>query len=1004
MKETNPLQNMYRQIKTLLQSTVFKDKQAAELFETSESRWEGAAYVKARIKDDNYTSYSDFWTFTMFLEVKHNVKQSEFLKYKSSPRDLPLIYQDHLREAGRQAFLDSYEERNNYYRMLIGLPDYGETEFVYPSEELLRKYSLPNTPVHLMNDYQQDLYMTMDEYSQVLSENPTKRYLRYLGSKRVDLFTARTALDFDIIRYPNGDESINPRLLSSFANIYPECREYVMTALYNEKLADIYVNYREFLGMLMIAMTLMQLNANALDGVNSHDFIDDSLLHTLFSMYNIPEDIIMTDDVRRSLAHNLLKLVHEKGTDKIYYDLVEILGYENVRVSKLMLMKGQQFSEEGESSSDSEPYFLQLDLKDSDPYRTISNGEAPILGYHDVISGDPEWWDLPDVKQRLTDANFTSSESKYIALDASVSQSKYIFETIYFTRMILDNKSSTENFIFEIPDLFGSEKVSVFDCVLFLLCALCLSTGLSGSLSKESEELLASAGFNFDYDRDIIDDFVSSSKYIDRKKLEQYLRDLTMIKVSDISRVFTGVLLPLHDWLERKIAESTERDEFVEYEAIYRALFTYDVTRNPIIDDFKPPIEVVTDDIQLTKEEVDAFREFYPHDLEGRTIRADELSSTINNTRYHYPFLALGEEVPWYIDLGNSGILYFYDILNCADCRELTNSNGDRIFMDWVENTELEEGGEWVLNEEISELALDMIENMPEEALGNAYFQVETPSILNPGTFYSVGQKLSANIRNGAYRTILRNKLSLDLNGYAVSPDSYFECLYRQNFNLYSLLFRDNRFETDKESWVSDVSTVISALEKNIGIHLANIEQSVVGKELYFRPLVTLINRFKSMMVRIAKTDLRIIFDDKFDVGGNSNMLKLFDSVHFALIFTTVAGSGYESHFGLYDAQHSQKTHILLSDRSEPVKDVSRDGFSSQRQKKRIGSMHMSDECILYQSGETDGWLPGDPNNGRWSSDDYVLMKTRDSVKRIPIPEYDMEGWKDLTESLSPVE
>ena len=40
------------------------------------------------------------------------------------------------------------------------------------------------------------------------------------------------------------------------------------------------------------------------------------------------------------------------------------------------------------------------------------------------------------------------------------------------------------------------------------------------------------------------------------------------------------------------------------------------------------------------------------------------------------------------------GILYFHDILNSEDVREITNEDGTRIFMDYISN---EEG--WVLNQ-----------------------------------------------------------------------------------------------------------------------------------------------------------------------------------------------------------------------------------------------------------------------------------------------------------------
>ena len=975
MKDANPLQNVYKQIKRLLSLTVFKDQQAASLFETDESKWNGKAYIRACLKDDNYVTYSEFWTYEMFSDVNHGVKYSEYQNYLEDPRRVPLIYQDHLQEAGREAFLSSYEEKNNYYRMLIGLPYLEDTEFIYPSAELCSLYSFPDeTPVHLLTDRQQDQYMMTDEYQQVLNNNVSKPYLKYLGSKKVDLFTARGALDFDIIRYPNGDPYINKRLLSTFAQLYPEYREFVMTALYNQRLSELYVNYREFMGMLIIAFTLMQVNNSALEGINSHEFIDDSLLHTLFSMYNIPEDALMTTEMRRNLSHSLLKVVKEKGTSDVYYDLLKILGYEEVRVSKLMLMKGQQFDQNG-TANGHDPYFLQIDLKDDNPYETIAKGNAPVFSYKQIIDGDPQWWDLDDVKKKLEDSEFSMSDSKYIVLDATISQSKWLFETIYFTRMILDNKSSTSNFLFEIPDLFGSEKVSVYDCVLYLLCSTCLISKLPGSLMKDSEELLATAGFNFDYDSELIDEFLESSTYIDKKKLNHYLGNLSIMTVNDIGRVYSEVLMPLHSWLEGKISASTERGEFIEYEALYRALFTYDITKNSFIEDlvidFKRPIEVVKEKYSMSQEDIQSLLDYFE---EHQEILIDLHGSTIS----------------------------VFDILNCYDCLELTDSNGDRIFMEWIDSNQ-----GWVVREKIHWVEGSVVHT--EDLVQLALNSVDS---LDPDRLEGE-ESIPTTVREN-FRDIIHDKLALDLEGCAEPPDSYLECLYRQNTNLYWLLFTETqedgrtvikpKFEVDPDGWVSDLTKVLGKLENELGIQLKNIEQSAIGLDMYFKPLISMINRFKSLMVSIAKTGVKFAFDNKFDLGGNSNMLKFFDAIHISLIFTTLAGSGYESYFALYDVQHSQKTYVTLADRSDLIRAVIGNGFLSQYRKKRMGSMNISDECILYQNGETDGWKSGDPTDGRWPSSNEALMRARDTLRTIPIPEYDLEGWMDYVESTSPVE
>ena len=56
-------------------------------------------------------------------------------------------------------------------------------------------------------------------------------------------------------------------------------------------------------------------------------------------------------------------------------------------------MKGQQFDENDnyKALDTVEPYFVQIDLNDKNPYNTIAKGKAPIHTYHDIVDGDPTW-------------------------------------------------------------------------------------------------------------------------------------------------------------------------------------------------------------------------------------------------------------------------------------------------------------------------------------------------------------------------------------------------------------------------------------------------------------------------------------------------------------------------------------------------------------------------------------------------------------------------------------
>ena len=61
------------------------------------------------------------------------------------------------------------------------------------------------------------------------------------------------------------------------------------------------------------------------------------------------------------------------------------------------------------------------------------------------------------------------------------------------------------------------------------------------------------------------------------------MKNLSMRIPADVNRLYGEVIYPMREWLENKITNSTNRFEYVEYESIYRALYTYDLAKNQFL-------------------------------------------------------------------------------------------------------------------------------------------------------------------------------------------------------------------------------------------------------------------------------------------------------------------------------------------------------------------------------------------------------------------------------------
>lgn len=1006
-RQTNPLQGLFDGISKIFAYTEFKDLQAAKEYETVEIADKAAMWINANDHNDTYLTYHHYWTLGMFQEVNATVKKEDAYRWMDNPYTVPLQYHTHLLECGRNAYLSSYVEENRYYRMLIGLPplDMDPSEYVYLSEPTRNQLHATDVPVHELSSLIQNSYIATEEYKQVIRDHPEWKYLKYLGRNKIPLYTARDAKDFEIIRYPHDVSDINPNLLKAFAFLYDSYREYVMTTLYNYKLEELYPNYRTFMRLIIQMFVVMQVCNKAVEAIGDRNYLDDAVLHIVLSMYDIPDTLIMTNDVRRKLATSMLRLIREKGTDEVYNDLVEILGYQDIAISKLMLMKGQRFDENGNVIDGNNPYFIQLDINDKNPYETIASGKAPIHDYHAITDPDPTWWDIEDTRDILANKYYSETDSKYIMIDATIHQYKFIFESIYFMRLILDNKMYTDGFMIEVPELFGTKKFSIYDLMVYILAATCMNNGMSGDIYTDESYLLATAGFNFDLDFDSFEEFLNTTKYVDLDRIRSFMENLTMTSQSDINRLFNDVMIPLRTWLEEKISRASCRGEYVEYEAIYRALFTYDLTRNMFLQGFKIPMDSICEKYDISENDIKAYQHFYPSTLSGETITVD----SYKESRYHFPFLSRKNVIDYWIHItvdtprgtDDRGYVYLYDILNMSDLRELTNPDGTRPFMDYIDP----DIG-WEVNTAAVNKAIELIDAFDEDALSNAYFQVETPIRNSGGERYEEGEKLPPKIRTGIYKEILKDKILMDMQGLAVPPKTYLEYLERKNPDLYRLLTDGNRFYTNKESWMNDVMRIVMELETNLNMHLKYFEQSVVGTNSFFKPLITLINYFKSTFVQFAKSGLKYVFSDKMDAGGNSNMFKLFDEVKFVIHFVTLANRGFGSQFGIYDTEHKVVYRSIFKDRRIP--DLS-DHHSSIPVDTTNGSIRFVDEMKFFKNGEDldpsgdyPSWYSGEPGTGRWIEEDNVLMQYRKGTMRVKGKPVDTEGWKDYVKSYMP--
>lgn len=1029
-KIINPIQDIFLDIEKIISFMVVKNKIEAEKYETMETAKESALWITAIMQQDTYLTYHDLYTHAMFQEITPNIRYQIVEDWLRNIYNVPLIYRDHLLKTGRKIVIDRYVEGNNYYRMLNGQPPIEATEadYIYLSDTLKQLYGVSdNIPIHKLSDTIQNKYLLTDEYKTVLMNNPNKEYLRYIGLYRIDIFVARRARDFQLVRYLPMDRSdINPYLMKEFASLYNKYRDYIITTVYNEEYVDLFVNYREFMSLMIISFVLMQICNKAVEHTSDKRFLDDNIIQTIFQMYGIPRSLIMTQEVKRRLVVALNKLIQEKSTNPVFYDLIKILNYDDVVISKFMLMKQQQFDHGQAMFSDGTPintpedmdllvtidpetgkphkslstdiYFQAVDLKSDNPYHDIVTMKTKSFGYSEITEPDPRWWELPDTQNLIQNKYYTNADSKYIMIESVINQTTALFESIYFMRMLLDNKDFTDTFMLTVPEVFGNTNISLFDLAIFLVAAMCENSNLTGEIITTASGLLAIAGFNFDLDLDLFKEFLNTTKYVDREKLLRFISNLSMRNPSDINRLFNEMMLPLKDWLTYEMSQTQNRTQFNEYEKIYRSLFVYDAVRSVFVESFVPPISRIKLEYKLSNSDWLAFSLFYPHTAAGETLTIDMMDQYPD----YFPFLgnSVGESKTWYVSTPRGDKVYFYDIMNREDLRYKTDINGNTIKDPIWWNVD-------VIDNSVVQSVIGNINALSDSELNNSYFKVRT---FIPGTnqVYEAGDRLPVIIRNEIFKNLLISKIQMDMSGEAQPARTYKEYIARKNPKLYSLF---SKAEYAHDDWMNDMMNIVVAIENSLNMHMKYFEQSVVGPDMFFKPLITLIKYFKSHMVDFARSGLRYIFSDKIDTGGNSNMLKMFDEIGKLIYHIILAGRGEKAEFGLYDAKNKMKYNLIMNDASEIIQTTARNdsGKIINLRKYYMGSTRLVDECKFFKngkdidpSGQPSNWYPGESGVGRFVDDadhtDAAYVETS-RIQSVPV---DTEGWKEFVESYNP--
>ena len=498
----NPINRLYKDIVHILNTLTIKYKYRADELETMESKEKADRYICALNGVDTFYQYADYSTEEY---MKAGITDENAIKYyKANRYEVPTEFQSKLLVLRRERELNEYVETNNYYRMLIGLPDLEDKDYIYVPKNLCEEFNIPeDMPVHEIADKLGKYYITLLNsvgfFDDIVAKYPEKEYLKHVGKNRITLSYARNAKNFAILSVDQ--EGIMESTYREFIRSYEKARIYFMSTIYTYELRGVIPYYENLIALCIFIMAIQQVSVRSIKNATEREFYDEYMVKLLYETYGLPYFSKVDEDTQKQICQNLNLLIQNKATNKVILDIASILGFSDISIYQYYLIKEQNFDDKGrpiikkkkqvntgtgkiEEIYDQEAmkniYFQKVDLKTENIKEALTD---PVnrVEYSEVTYYDPFWWEDDDLHSEIWDESYNYLETKYLGATIPYRLTELIFQSVVLLRMILDKKSEFSDITLDLPKI-TDKPVSLPDTVALFCALICKKMGISGQI------------------------------------------------------------------------------------------------------------------------------------------------------------------------------------------------------------------------------------------------------------------------------------------------------------------------------------------------------------------------------------------------------------------------------------------------------------------------------------------------------------------------------------------
>lgn len=633
--QMNPLHGVYLEFQKILKTMVIKYSYLAEQYETFEIKREADMYIACKNRTDTFFSYTDYSIEELYAVGITDASAIASYTSNNGYLNIPKSYRDILLENRRKNIIQNYEEKNDYYRQLNGMPSIKTppNKYHYISKSESIKYGVdPSIPIHKIQDYYNNISPGKGDYiisnieglgilDTLIKKYPEDEYLKYIGSARIDIEAARKAKNFQLLHISR--MSISTIIYDEFVKIYEQVRDYHISTIFVREYRNIIPYYDRFIALCIMCMSIeVTLNRQFKLGID-RKFYNDYTLKLLYDAYGVPYNMDIDEYTQQSISQSLNSLIQKKSTDEVFYDITKILGFKDLKIYRYYLTKERKFdiygvpvvsytekfnNDTGEIekipnySEMYDIYFQKVELPDND-FVNAYNSTANTEKYEQITQNDPFWWNDENTFKSVFETEYNFVEAKYLSVGLSYKMTEIMYENIILLKMLISMKDELSSLTFTLPKIDASLNVNLFDAIILLFCLMAKKHNLRGEIISiptqvtsvldylhntdgGDEFLVDSFSFNFDLLRPDNEDgqklISDMSKILDKddaNKIMTYITSLSIdpnlndqYKVILINDIFNNIK-NLSNYLQFLMAKAPDRKTYEVLKTFYNASF-----------------------------------------------------------------------------------------------------------------------------------------------------------------------------------------------------------------------------------------------------------------------------------------------------------------------------------------------------------------------------------------------------------------------------------------------